>query len=68
MPGIVRGGDDDAGLEAMGAGEEGNGGGGNDACGLDGGTGGAEAGGEGSGDPGAGLASIAAEEDGWPAG
>ena len=63
-PGIVRGGDDDAGPEAMGAGEECNGGGGDDASGLDGGSGGAEARGEGGGDPGAGLACVATKQDG----
>jgi hypothetical protein len=48
----VRGGDDDAGGEAVGVGEEGDGGGGDDAGGFDGGAAGGEAGGEGGGDPG----------------
>ena len=64
LPGIVRGGDDDAGGEAVGAGEEGDGGRGDDA--------GdsrpmappaVEAGGEGGGDPVGGLAGVLAEED-----
>ena len=63
LPGIVGGGDDDAGVEAVFAGEEGDGGCGDDAGGLDLGTGLAEAGGEGGGDPGAGFAGIAAEDD-----
>ena len=45
LPGIVRGGDDDAGGEVVGAGEEGDGGSGDDAGALDGGPGGGEAGG-----------------------
>ncbi len=63
LPGIVAGGDDDAGGEAVLAGEEGDGGGGEDAGGVDRGSGGAEAGGEGGGDPGAALAGVGAEDD-----
>ncbi len=63
LPWIVGGGDDDAGLETVGMGEEGDGWGGHDAGGFNAGAGGAKAGGEGGGDPGAGLAGIAAEDD-----
>ena len=63
LPGIVRGGDDDAGGEAMLAGEEGDGGGGDDAGGFDRGASGAEAGGEGAGDPGAALTGVGAQDD-----
>ena len=65
LPGIVRGGDDDAGGEVVGVGEEGDGGSGDDAGALDGGAAGGEAGGEGGGDPVAGLAGVHAEEDSW---
>ncbi len=63
LPGIVAGGDDNAGGEAVVVGEEGDGGGGEDAGGGYVGTGGAEAGGEGGGDPRAGLAGVHAEDD-----
>ena len=64
-PGIVRGGDDDAGGEAVGAGEEGDGGSGDDAGAFDGGATGGEAGGEGGGDPVGGLAGVHSNEDAW---
>ena len=63
-PGIVRGGDDYAGLKRMGAGEEGDGGGGNDAGAFNACIGGTETGGKDSCDPGAGFAGIAAEKNG----
>ena len=63
-PGIVGGGDDNARLKPMGAGEEGDGRGGHDAGAFNAGAGGAQSGGEGGGDPGAGLAGVAAKEDG----
>ena len=63
LPGIVRGGDDDAGGEAVRAGEVSDGGRGDDAGGFDGGSAGGEAGGERGGDPVAGLAGVLADKD-----
>ena len=63
LPGIVRGGDDDAGSEAMGAGEEGDGGGGDDAGAFDESTTRGEAGGEGGGDPVGGFARVLPDQD-----
>src|SRR5208283_67742 len=63
-PGIVRGGDNYAGLKSMGAGEEGDGRSGHDAGAFNSGSSGAETGSEDGGDPGAGFAGIAAEENG----
>ena len=57
-PGIVRGGDDDAGAEAVLAGQEGDGWRSEDAGGGDLGATGAKAGGECGGDPGAALAGV----------
>ncbi len=62
-PGIVRGGDDDAGGEAVRAREVGDRGGGDDAGALDRSTAGGKAGGEGSGDGFTGLARIHPNED-----
>jgi hypothetical protein len=53
----VRGGDDDAGAEAVEAGEEGDGGGGDDTGAFDRGTA------RDGGDPGAGLAGVQAQQD-----
>ena len=63
-PRIVRGGDDHAGVKAVLAGQERDGGRGYDAGALDAGSGRAQAGGERGGDPGARFAGIAAEEHG----
>ncbi len=63
LPGIVGGGDDDAGGEAVLAGEEGDGGGGDDAGGFDRGASGAEAGGERGGDPRAALAGVGTHDN-----
>ena len=63
LPGVVAGGDDRAGLELVGVGEEGDSGGGDDAGGGDFGASGAQARGEHGGDPRAGLAGVAAEQD-----
>ena len=63
LPGIVRGGDDDAGGELVRAGEVGDGGRGDDAGRFDGGSGGGEAGGEGGCDPVGGFAGVLTDED-----
>src|SRR5580704_3186287 len=63
LPRIVRGGDDDAGGEAVGAGEEGDGGSGDHARGFDGGASGGEASGEGGGDPVGGFSCVLTNED-----
>jgi hypothetical protein len=63
LPWIVRGGDDNAGVEAMMAGEEGDGRGGDDAGGFNLGASFTETCGESGGDPGAGLACVAAKDD-----
>ena len=63
LPGIVAGGDDDAGGEAVLAGKVGDGRGGDDAGGFDGGAGGGEGGDEGGGDPGAGFPGVHTEDE-----
>ena len=63
LPGIVRGGDDDAGGKAVRAGEEGDGGSGNDARALDGRAAGGQARGQRGGDPVGGLARVLSDED-----
>ena len=63
LPGIVAGGDDDAGGEAVLAGQEGDGRGGDNAGGGDVGTGGAKTGGERGGDPMTALAGVHAHDD-----
>ena len=62
LPGIVRGGDDDAGREAVRGGEVSDGGRGDDACVFDRGAALGEAGGEGGGDLVRGLAGVHAEQ------
>ena len=61
-PGIVRGGDDHAGLKSMSAGKKGDGRSGHNARALDADAGLTQAGGERGGNPGAGLAGVAAED------
>jgi hypothetical protein len=63
LPGIVRGRDHHPRLKAVGAGEEGDGRGGHNARAFDADAGLAQSGGESGGDPGAGLACVAAQND-----
>jgi hypothetical protein len=63
LPGIVRGGDDNACGKVVRAGEEGDGGSGDDSGGFDGGATGREACGKGGGDPVRRLAGVLADED-----
>ncbi len=63
LPGIVRGGDDDAGGKAVGAGEIGDAGGGEHAGAGKAASGIRQAAGQGFGDPGAGFAGVLPEDD-----